>query len=73
MEPMIKQIGQEAIKDFIDFDINTLTTEDLSSKMIKAKYSSVNTIHGAKDQVDQSEAIKDSMLPDDILILITTN
>ncbi|KAJ4408843.1 pre-mRNA processing RNA-helicase [Didymella pomorum] len=35
------------------------TAEDLLSKLIKAKYGSVNTIHGAKDQNDRNEAIND--------------
>lgn len=35
------------------------TAEDLLSKLFKAKYSSVNTIHGAKDQTDRNEAIND--------------
>ncbi|KAJ4333814.1 pre-mRNA processing RNA-helicase [Ascochyta clinopodiicola] len=35
------------------------TAEDLLSKLFKAKYYSVNTIHGAKDQTDRNEAIND--------------
>ncbi|KAF1930773.1 DEAD-domain-containing protein [Didymella exigua CBS 183.55] len=35
------------------------TAEDLLSKLFKAKYMSVNTIHGAKDQTDRNEAIND--------------
>ncbi|EUC47537.1 hypothetical protein COCMIDRAFT_89834 [Bipolaris oryzae ATCC 44560] len=35
------------------------TAEDLLSKLYKAKYFSVNTIHGAKDQTDRNEAISD--------------
>ncbi|CAO2650593.1 Nn.00g018850.m01.CDS01 [Neocucurbitaria sp. VM-36] len=35
------------------------TAEDLLSKLYKAKYFSVNTIHGAKDQTDRNEAIND--------------
>ena len=35
------------------------TAEDLLSKLYKARYSSVNTIHGAKDQTDRNEAIND--------------
>jgi ATP-dependent RNA helicase DDX46/PRP5 len=35
------------------------TAEDLLSKLFKAKYFSVNTIHGAKDQTDRNEAIND--------------
>ncbi|KAF2255721.1 P-loop containing nucleoside triphosphate hydrolase protein [Trematosphaeria pertusa] len=48
------------------------TAEDLLSKLIKSKYSGVNTIHGAKDQTDRSEAINDfkrGVLP----ILIATS
>lgn len=35
------------------------TAEDLLSKLFKAKYFSVNTIHGAKDQTDRNEAINE--------------
>lgn len=35
------------------------TAEDLLSKLYKARYTMVNTIHGAKDQNDRSEAIQD--------------
>jgi len=35
------------------------TAEDLLSKLFKAKYLSVNTIHGAKDQTDRNEALND--------------
>jgi len=35
------------------------TAEDLLYKLMKAKYNDVNTIHGAKDQTDRSEAIND--------------
>jgi ATP-dependent RNA helicase DDX46/PRP5 len=35
------------------------TAEDLLHKLMKAKYRLVNTIHGAKDQTDRSEAIND--------------
>ncbi|KAH7388817.1 P-loop containing nucleoside triphosphate hydrolase protein [Pyrenochaeta sp. MPI-SDFR-AT-0127] len=35
------------------------TAEDLLSKLFKARYFSVNTIHGAKDQTDRNEAINE--------------
>ncbi|EAT85458.2 hypothetical protein SNOG_06807 [Parastagonospora nodorum SN15] len=35
------------------------TAEDLLSKLFKAKYFAVNTIHGAKDQTDRNEAINE--------------
>lgn len=35
------------------------TAEDLLSKLFKASYLSVNTIHGAKDQTDRNEALND--------------
>ena len=46
--------------------------EDLLSRLMKSSYSAVNTIHGAKDQNDRSEAINDfkqGILP----ILIATS
>ncbi|PSN72770.1 DEAD-domain-containing protein [Corynespora cassiicola Philippines] len=35
------------------------TAEDLLSRLIKAQWTDVNTIHGAKDQEDRTEAIED--------------
>lgn len=46
--------------------------EDLLSKLIRAKYRLVNTIHGAKDQTDRSEAIND-FKKGDLTILIATS
>ncbi|KAF2691194.1 P-loop containing nucleoside triphosphate hydrolase protein [Lentithecium fluviatile CBS 122367] len=48
------------------------TAEDLLSKLIKAKYSAVNTIHGAKDQTDRTEAIND-FRQGDLPVLIATS
>jgi ATP-dependent RNA helicase DDX46/PRP5 len=51
--------AEDEDKQVLVFTEKQETAEDLLSKLYKAKYSSVNTIHGAKDQTDRNEAIND--------------
>lgn len=76
IKELLRQLGllfqQDENSQVLIFVERQETAEDLLSKLIKAKYSAVNTIHGAKDQTDRSEAINDfkrGVLP----ILIATS
>ena len=76
MKELLLQLGLLFSKDenaqILIFVERQETAEDLLHKLMKAKYVGVNTIHGAKDQTDRSEAIQDfkqGVLP----ILIATS
>ncbi|KAF1968346.1 DEAD-domain-containing protein [Bimuria novae-zelandiae CBS 107.79] len=76
MRALLQELGLLFAKDenaqILIFVERQETAEDLLHKLIKHKYSGVNTIHGAKDQTDRSEAIQDfkqGVLP----ILIATS
>ncbi|KAL1599807.1 pre-mRNA processing RNA-helicase [Paraconiothyrium brasiliense] len=76
MKELLRQLGLLFSKDenaqILVFVERQETAEDLLHKLMKAKYVGVNTIHGAKDQTDRSEAINDfkqGVLP----ILIATS
>ncbi|KAL5393393.1 pre-mRNA processing RNA-helicase [Paraphaeosphaeria sporulosa] len=76
IKELLRQLGLLFSKDenaqILVFVERQETAEDLLHKLMKAKYVGVNTIHGAKDQTDRSEAINDfkqGVLP----ILIATS
>lgn len=63
MSELLLQLGRFQSKDenaqILIFVERQETAEDVLHKLIKAKYRNLNTIHGAKDQTDRSEAIEE--------------